>query len=98
MQKTISCNAIWRVLCGTAEPENCSKGKNTQLHQILGIKPVLETMKKLENDMIGMWGLIILRWISLLVIIRRMLYRPPIQQIISNDDFPFYRRYQKHRY
>jgi len=38
------------VLCGTAEPENCSKGKNTQLHQILGIKPVLETMKKLEND------------------------------------------------
>ena len=29
---------------------NCSKGKNTQLHQILGIKPVLETMKKLEND------------------------------------------------
>ncbi len=29
---------------------NCSKEKNTQLHQILGVKSVLETMKKLEND------------------------------------------------
>ena len=86
------------MLCGTAEPENCSKGKNTQLHQILGIKLVLETMKKLENDYDWYVGIIILRWISLLVIIRRMLYRPPIQQVISNDDFPFYRRYQKHRY
>ena len=61
MQKTISCNAIWRVLCGTAEPENCSKGKNTQLHQILGIKLVLETMKKLENDYDWYVGIIILR-------------------------------------
>ena len=77
------------MLCGTAEPENCSKGKNTQLHQILGIKLVLETMKKLENDYDWYVGIIILRWISLLVIIRCMLYRPPIQQVINNDDFPF---------
>ena len=49
------------MLCGTAEPENCSKGKNTQLHQILGIKLVLETMKKLENDYDWYVGIIILR-------------------------------------
>lgn len=29
---------------------NCSVGKNTQLYQILGIKPVLETMKMLLNN------------------------------------------------
>lgn len=29
---------------------NCSTGKNTQLYQILGIKPVLETMKMLLNN------------------------------------------------
>ena len=40
---------------------NCSKGKNTQLHQILGIKLVLETLKKLENDYDWYVGIIILR-------------------------------------